>query len=182
MRVIAGRFRGRPLTPPADMRLRPTTDRVRESLFNMLAHGLDLDWKGARVADIFAGTGALGIEALSRGAAHATFVDNHGASLALVKRNLGSLGIAREAKVLKADAAALPPATAPFDLLFLDPPYGRDLVAPALQSLATGGWLRPGSLVVIESGARDLPALPASLTLEKERALGDTHLLIARVA
>lgn len=182
MRVIAGRFRGRPLTPPADMRLRPTTDRVRESLFNMLAHGLDLDWEGARVADIFAGTGALGIEALSRGAAHATFVDNHGASLALVKKNLSYLGIAREAKVLKADATALPPATAPFDLLFLDPPYGRDLVAPTLRSLATGGWLRPGSLVVVESGARDVPALPASLTLEKERALGDTHLLIARVA
>lgn len=181
MRVIAGRFRGRPLTPPADMRLRPTADRVRESLFNMLAHGLDLTWEGAQVADIFAGTGALGIEALSRGAAHATFVDNHAASLALVRQNLAHLGIGREAAVIKADATRLPPASGPYDLLFLDPPYGRDLVSPTIAIMTAGGWLRPGSLVVIESGATDAIPLPPLLEIEKERIMGDTRLVITRV-
>lgn len=182
MRVIAGRFRGRPLTPPADMRLRPTADRVRESLFNMLAHGLGLEWEGARVADLFAGTGALGIEALSRGAAHATFVDNHTASIALVRQNLAYLGIKNEAAVLKADATRLPPAADPYDLLFLDPPYGRDLVPATIACLEAGGWLRPGALVVVESSAADRPELPASLAMEKERTVGDTRLVIARAA
>lgn len=181
MRVIAGRFRGRKLTPPEDMRLRPTADRVRESLFNMLAHGLDLDFAAARVADIFAGTGALGIEALSRGAGHATFVDNHTASLALVRRNLAALGIGREATVLKADATRLSAAGSPYDLVFLDPPYGKDLVTPTLGALLDGGWVQAGAIVVIECASTDAPALPDRFGIEKKREIGDTRILITRV-
>ncbi|RMF11722.1 MAG: 16S rRNA (guanine(966)-N(2))-methyltransferase RsmD, partial [Alphaproteobacteria bacterium] len=158
MRIIAGRFKGRRLFAPRSDRIRPTTDRMRETLFNLLTHGIGFPFDGARAADIFAGTGALGLEALSRGASHVTFVENHPASLALLADNVRALECETSARILRQDARRLPTARDPFDLVFLDPPYNRDLLAPAIVALQTRGWLKPGSIVVAETEAGYQPA------------------------
>lgn len=180
MRIIGGQMRGRPLAPPRSGRVRPTTDRMRETLFNLLTHGAPLDLEGARVADVFAGTGALGLEALSRGAAHVTFVDNDAASLAILNENIDRLDVRDLSRVLRQDARRLSPTDTPFDLLFLDPPYGKGLVAPTLAALKTGGWIRPGSIVVIETEA-ELGLAFDSLTLLKERVMGQARIGIFEV-
>jgi len=153
---------------------------MRETLFNLLAHGLPLDLKGARVADLYAGTGALGFEALSRGAAHVTFVEHHPASLKLLNENINALNVANEVRVLRSDARRLSAVPAPFDLLFLDPPYEQGLVAPTIDSLKQAGWLHPGSIIVIESEESLTPEFEGLIAL-KERVIGAARITIFEV-
>ncbi|RMF66839.1 MAG: 16S rRNA (guanine(966)-N(2))-methyltransferase RsmD [Alphaproteobacteria bacterium] len=159
MRVIAGRWRGLKLKAPADDSLRPSSDRLRETLFNILAHNPRYPAvAGARFADIFAGTGAVGIEALSRGAAHVTFVESHPRHLRLLESNLARLrGLEKHQAVslLRSDARQLPPARRPHDILYLDPPYGAGLIPPTLTALAAAGWVTPASLVIAETDGRE---------------------------
>lgn len=184
MRIVGGRFRGAALVElgPGDpaARLRPTSDRVRESLFNLLAHGPYGDPpppQGRRVLDLFAGTGALGLEALSRGATSATFVDDGKPALALLRQNLARLGLAEEARVLARDATRLGPNPGPpHDLAFLDPPYGRGLGEAAIAAALAGGWLAPGALLAWEEGVGQRP--PAGLTLLDSRRYGGTMIAI----
>jgi 16S rRNA (guanine966-N2)-methyltransferase len=165
--------------------VRPTSDRAREALFNVLAHRpLRADGKpalaDARVLDVFAGTGAMGLEALSRGAAHATFVERDRTALAALEANIAALGETSRATVLRADVLALPRAKEAANLAFLDPPYGEGLAAPALTALAKGGWLEDGALVIVELGKRDdLPA-PAPFTPLDERRYGAARFVILR--
>ncbi|MEO0487844.1 MAG: 16S rRNA (guanine(966)-N(2))-methyltransferase RsmD [Pseudomonadota bacterium] len=151
MRIIAGQFRGQPLVPvgkgDAGGHLRPTSDRVREALFSMIAARIDLG--GAQVLDLFAGTGALGLEALSRGADHATFVDQGRVAQGLIRGNITKLGVADRATLLTCDARRLP-AGAPCDLVFLDPPYGKALGPGALAAAQAQGWIAPDALIVLE--------------------------------
>jgi len=157
MRIVAGAWRGRALVAPAGDTTRPTADRVRQALFDRLMHapwaGRDVVM-GAQVLDAFAGTGALGLEALSRGAAGATFMDTGRDALAALRANVAVCGAGARCRVLAADVLRPPPG-APCGLVFLDPPYGRGLVAPALDALADAGWIGPGALVVAEIGRND---------------------------
>lgn len=180
MRVIAGRFRGHPLASvgkgdPA-AHLRPTTDRMRESLFNILLGGRFGDPVcGARVLDLFAGTGALGLEALSRGAAHVTFVDDGRKAQGLIGQNIKALGVSGDTALIRRDATRLPAATgAPFDLVFLDPPYGKGLGDKALTAAQAGGWIAPDALIVWEENQSVTP--PAGLVKLEERRQGQTLL------
>ncbi|MBB93261.1 MAG: 16S rRNA (guanine(966)-N(2))-methyltransferase RsmD [Rhodobacteraceae bacterium] len=179
MRIVAGRFRGRRLAAlgkgDPGAHLRPTTDRVRESLFSMLTHLDAID--GARVLDLFAGTGALGLEALSRGASHVTFVDSGRKAVSLIKDNVSLLGCTDEVEIISRDVRKLGPGT-PCDLVFLDPPYGQDLGAKALASAASAGRLAPGALIVWEE-TTPMPA-PDGFTLEDQRRYGDTHVTLLR--
>src|SRR5436309_9636197 len=152
MRVVGGRLRGRALAGPKSSAIRPTADRLRESLFNILVHAYDDPIAGARVLDLFAGTGALGIEAVSRGAGFALFVDNGTEARALLRNNIEALGLGGVTKVFRRDATDLGPAhpVEAFSLVFLDPPYGRGLAEKALASLRGGGWLTPRALLVVE--------------------------------
>src|SRR3954449_4739041 len=149
MRIVGGRLKGRNLASPSSREIRPTADRLRESLFNILVHAYGDPIGGARVLDLFAGTGALGIEAISRGAKFTLFVDNGTEARALLRNNVEALGLAGATKVSRRDAADLGPAhpLEPFSLVFLDPPYGKGLAVKALVSLRDGGWLTGGALV-----------------------------------
>src|SRR3979409_2024059 len=144
MRVVGGRLKGRNLASPSSRDIRPTADRVRESLFNILVHAYDDPVADARVLDLFAGTGALGIEAVSRGAKFALFVDNGGEAGARLRNNVEPLGLGGVTKVYRRDATNLGPAhpMAPFALVFLDPPYAKQLAEKALVSLRDGGWVK----------------------------------------
>lgn len=185
MRIVGGRHRGRPLrVPPGSVR--PTADRVREAVFNILAHGLD--WAGfedARVVDLFAGSGALGLEALSRGAARVTFVDTDGAALHGIRRNAAALGEARAITLLKLDATRLPPpprlAEAPCALAFLDPPYESGLAPPALKGLAARGWIADGALSVVEVAAREPLDAPPPFSVVDERVYGAARVVFLRL-
>src|SRR5216684_302525 len=152
MRVVGGRLKGRNLASPSSRDIRPTADRLRESVFNILIHAYDDPIQEARVLDLFAGTGALGIEAISRGAAFALFVDNGAEARALLRNNVESLGLGGVTKVFRRDAGNLGPAhpVEPFSLVFLDPPYRMKLAEKALASLRDGGWLTPKALLVFE--------------------------------
>src|SRR5258705_8744178 len=152
MRVVGGRLKGRNLASPSSRDIRPTADRLRESLFNILIHAYDDPIQDARVLDLFAGTGALGIEAISRGAAFALFVDNGAEARALLRNNVESLRLGGVAKEFRRDAGNLGPAhpVEPFSLVFLDPPYAKKLAEKALASLRDGGWLTPAALLVVE--------------------------------
>ena len=146
MRIVGGTLRGRALAAPADAAIRPTSDRVRESVFNILSHGIPgFAIEGTRVLDLFAGTGALGLEALSRGAAHCLFVEEGAEARALIRRNVEAFSLTGVSKIFRRDATSLGPAgsQAPFGLAFLDPPYGKGLAERALDSAAAGGWLAP---------------------------------------
>ncbi|ROT97742.1 16S rRNA (guanine(966)-N(2))-methyltransferase RsmD [Histidinibacterium lentulum] len=177
MRIVGGRHRGLRLAElgRGDMAaaLRPTPDRVRESLFNILSNrGLPA---GARVLDLFAGTGALGLEALSRGAEHATFVETGRTGLRLIADNLARARRETDALVLPRDATRLGPCDgAPFDLVLMDPPYGRSLAPPALEALRSGRWLAPDALVVVEEAAAFEP--PPGFTVTDRRRYGQSHL------
>src|SRR5215469_12191902 len=158
MRVTGGKLGGRRLVAPDDARVRPTSDRTRQAIFNILEHrdfGVEFTLQGAAVADLFAGTGALGIEALSRGARFCLLVDDSAESRALQRENVEALGLTGITKIWRRDATDLGPlgagAGGPFNLVFLDPPYRKNLIAPALQSLRDGGWLSPNALLVIET-------------------------------
>src|SRR5215213_10162733 len=152
MRVVGGRLKGRNLASPSSRDIRPTADRLRESLFNILIHSYGDPITDARVLDLFAGTGALGIEAVSRGAAFALFVDNGAEARALLRQNVEALSLGGVTKVYRRDATNLGPAypVEPFSLVFLDPPYGKGLGEQALASLRDGGWLTPQALLVVE--------------------------------
>ena len=182
MRIVGGSHRGRRLAAPAGRGLRPTTDRVREALFNVLAHGPGgLD--GARVLDAFAGTGALGLEALSRGAGHATFFETDRRALQCVRDNVEAIGETARATVLIADATQPPPAPAraACSLVFLDPPYGQDVVAEALAALAAGGWLASAATIVVETASGADFAPPAGCALTDARHYGATSLYFVRL-
>src|ERR1700744_3923310 len=146
MRVVGGRLRGRSLASPKTNVIRPTADRLRESLFNILLHAYDDPIADARVLDLFAGTGALGIEAISRGAAFCLLVDDGAEARALIRQNVDTLGLGQVTRVFRRDATKLGAAhpVEPFGLVFLDPPYRKGLAEPALASLRAGGWLMPG--------------------------------------
>src|ERR1700674_1457679 len=152
MRVVGGRLKGRNLASPASRGIRPTADRLRESIFNILIHAYDDPIADARVLDLFAGTGALGIEAISRGAKFALFVDNGAEARALMRDNVEALGLGGVTKVYRRDATNLGPAhpMEPFSLVFLDPPYAKKLAGKALAALRDGGWLTPGALLIVE--------------------------------
>ena len=184
MRIVGGALRGRSLASPKSQSVRPTTDRLRESIFDILAHAFDNACEGALVVDLFAGTGALGIEALSRGAARALFVDDGAEARALLRENIEALGLGGVTRVFRRDATKLglaPPGEA-FTLAFLDPPYGKLLAPLALNELLRGGWLAPGALVVIEEAADAALDLPVGLAREDARRYGDTQIIFARRA
>ena len=182
MRIVGGRFRGRTLSAPKSQAIRPTADRLRESLFNILAHGYGDPVAGARVLDLFAGTGALGLEALSRGAAFALFVDDRAEARALLRANVDALGAGGATKVYRRDATRLgaPDPLEPFTLAFLDPPYGRGLAEQALVSARDGGWLKPGALAVVEEAADAEFTPPAGFAEEERRSYDDTKLVFLR--
>ena len=183
MRIVGGQFRGRPLAVPGDDRVRPTSDRVREAVFNILSHGIpDFALAGAKVLDLFAGTGALGLEALSRGAAFCLFVEEEAEARALIRRNVEALGLTGVTKIFRRDATDLGPAgrNGGFALMFLDPPYGQGLAKRALAAAASGGWLAPGAIAVIEERKGAAVALPAGFVQLDRRAWGDTEVTFAR--
>ena len=160
MRIIAGQFKGRKLKTPIGSSVRPTTDRLRESIFNVITHLLGT-FDGIQVADIFAGTGAFGLEALSRGNAKVVFVEKH-ANLLL--QNIGHLGVRNKARVIIADARVLPPQSSPFDLVFMDPPYNKGLIEPTLKSLNENNWIRLNSHVVVERDEKEDVFFPPFLS------------------
>ncbi len=183
MRIVAGRFKGRALAAPKSNGIRPTSDRMREALFNILMHGYDDAAEGARVLDLFAGTGALGLEALSRGAIFAAFADIGAEARGLLRANVEALGLGGETRILRRDATRLGARETfePFTLAFLDPPYGKGLGELALASALAGGWLAPGALVVLEERADAEIALPGKIARLERRAAGETQLLFGRV-
>jgi 16S rRNA (guanine966-N2)-methyltransferase len=183
MRIVGGSLRGRPISSPQHEGLRPTADRVRESLFNVLAHGVDgLSLPGARVIDLFAGTGALGLEAISRGAVFCLFVDSEAAARALIRTNIETFGLTGATRIFRRDATDLGAAgtVSPFDIAFLDPPYEQGLGEKALASLAEGGWLAPGAIIVLEERAGIAVVLPEAFAEIDRRTYGDTQVVIAR--
>lgn len=179
MRIVGGRLGGRPLHGPSSDRIRPTSDRLRESLFNILEHGYG-GFEGLRIVDLFAGTGALAFEALSRGAHFALLVDDGAEARALIRANAEALGLGGRMRILRRDARriGMAPAGEPFDLAMLDPPYGRGLAEPALAALRDGGWLRPGALAIVEETADAIVVVPAGYALLETRAFGDTAVSI----
>ena len=177
MRIIAGEWRGRRLQSPAGTSTRPTADRTRETLFSMLASRLG-SFDGLRVADLYAGSGALGLEALSRGAAHATFVENDAAAVRAIKANAAILGANDRVEVRPLSAAKLATAQ-PFDLIFADPPYAAGSGASVVEAVASAGWLGPGGWLAIET-ARGDPVDPGAWTIDAERQVGRTRLTLIR--
>jgi 16S rRNA (guanine966-N2)-methyltransferase len=173
MRIVAGKLRGRTIAAPPGALVRPTSDRVREAVFNVLMHG-DAPLEGARVLDAFAGSGALGLEALSRGAAFATFIDAAPDAIAAIKQNADALDVARACRVIRGDAIRPPRADAPCDLVFLDPPYRSGLAANALKQLADAGWIAEGATVVVELGGPFVA--PDGFTPTDERRYGRTRI------
>ena len=183
MRIVAGQFKGRTLAAPEGAHTRPTSDRVREALFNILEHGIaDFGVAGQRVLDLFAGTGALGLEALSRGASYCLFVEEGADARGLIRRNVEALGLTGVTKIFRRDATDLGPAGkhAGFGLVFLDPPYEKGLAERALLSAARGGWLASGAVVAIEESRRAVVTLPPPLTALDQRTWGDTQVVLAR--
>ena len=184
MRIVAGQFRGRVLAAPRTQAIRPTSERLRESLFNILAHRFEGAVEGARVLDLFAGTGALGLEALSRGAGFAAFVDDGAEARGLLRANIEALGLGGVTRILKRDATRLGAMTSfdAFTLVFCDPPYGKGFGEKALASALAGGWLAPDALVVLEERAGEGIVLPEGLSAVDKREAGESQLVFARVA
>ena len=184
MRVVGGRLKGRTLASPSTQQIRPTADRLRESLFNILVHAYDDPVADARVLDLFAGTGALGIEAVSRGAKFTLFVDNGAEARALLRNNVEALGLGGVTKVYRRDATDLGPAhpVEPFSLVFLVPPYRMELADKAVASLRDGGWLTPGALLVVEEAKVASFAAPEGFEELERRAYDDTEFVFLRSA
>jgi 16S rRNA (guanine966-N2)-methyltransferase len=183
MRVVGGRLRGRAIIAPKSKAIRPTADRLRESLFNILIHSFDDPVTGARVLDLFAGTGALGIEALSRGAALALFVDEGAEARALLRENVATLGLGGTSKIFRRNATELgdPNPLAPFSLAFLDPPYGQGLATAALDSARAGGWLTPDALIVVEEATKAQFTAPEGFSEIYRRRYDDTEFSFLRL-
>ena len=182
MRIVGGRLRGRALAAPNSQRIRPTADRLREALFNILMHAYDNPIQGARVLDLFAGTGALGLEAVSRGAAFALFVDEEAEARALMRQNVDALGVAAATRIFRRDATKLGAAhpNAPFSLAFLDPPYGKGLAEKSLESARDGGWLTKDALIVVEEAADAGFKTPEGFEEIERRTYDDTEFTILR--
>ena len=178
MRIIAGQWRGRPLVAPKGELTRPTADRTRETLFSMLVSRLG-SFEGLRVADLYAGSGALAFEALSRGAERALLVENDRAALTAIEANAAKLG-AKASIDLRAMSAARLPREAPFDLVFADPPYAAGSGSAVARTVAEAGWLNPGGWLAIETAKGDPVAAPDTLTVEATRAVGRAHLTLLR--
>jgi 16S rRNA (guanine966-N2)-methyltransferase len=180
MRIVGGRLKGRVLAAPSSRAVRPTSERLRESIFDILEHRYPGHLDNTRVVDLFAGSGALGIEALSRGARFALFVDNGAEARALLRANVEAMGLGGVTRIWRADATKLGsvPAGGPFPLAFLDPPYGLGLARPALAALVEGGWLAPNALCVVEEAAKAEIVIPDGLELVDERTYGDTRIAI----
>jgi 16S rRNA (guanine966-N2)-methyltransferase len=183
MRIVAGKFRGKQLNSPGDDSIRPTADRVRESVFNILASRLGPSFDGLRVLDLFAGTGALGLEALSRGAATVIFVDTGAEARGIIRDHIEAFGAGGVAKLLRRDATNLGPAgtMGPVDLVFLDPPYGKGLGEQALVALQEGGWLKPETLLVLEESTDMAVNLPEGFTLDDRRDYGAAAIHLIRL-
>ncbi len=184
MRIVGGRLKGRSLAGPKGDAIRPTSDRLRESLFNILWHTYGLPTADTRVLDLFAGTGALALEALSRGAAFALLVETGVEGRGLIRRNIEELALTGATRIFRRDATALGKVGTmdPFDLVFCDPPYGRGLGEKALASAAEGGWIAPETLIVLEERSNVQVALPAGFELLDRRESGDSQFLFARLA
>ena len=185
MRIVAGRLKGRTLATPGDAALRPTSDKVRQAVFNILEHApfaADFALDGVRVIDLFAGTGALGLEALSRGARFCLFVEEAADSRAIIRENVEALGLTGASKIWRRDAAKLGPldTLAPFDLAFLDPPYRKNLIAPTLEGLLSGGWLTPNALVMAEAAEDETIPAVAGYEFLDDRSYGDTRVAFLR--
>lgn len=182
MRVVGGKFRSRPLAGPKSDAVRPTRDRLREALFNILAHSYGDPIANARILDLFAGTGALGIEAVSRGASYVLFVDDGVEARALLRDNVETLGLGGVTRIFRRDATRLGPAhpLEPFSLVFLDPPYGKGLAEKALASARDGGWLSPQALVVVEETADAGFIAPDGFSELERRQYDDTELIFLR--
>jgi len=183
MRIVAGRHRGREIGAPAGADIRPTADRARQAVFDVLAHHRETAGRllaGAEVLDAFAGTGAMGLEALSRGAARATFLDNATRAVACIRANLQALGETGRARALIADATRPPAPEAPATLAFLDPPYGSGLAEAALEALAQNGWFAPGAAIVVETDAREDLHPPRGFVAFDERRHGRARFTFLR--
>ncbi len=180
MRIISGQWRGRPLIAPAGSATRPTADRTREGLFSMIVSRLG-SFEGLHVADLFAGSGALGLEALSRGAAHCTFVEQDRAALDALKANIARLGAGPTSDVRAQSVMALGPATVPHDLILLDPPYGTGAGVVALERCLRLGWLAPGAIASVETAKGEAVAVDG-FTIEAERVYGKAMITLLRVA
>ena len=175
MRIVGGKFKGSRLTVPSGQSIRPTSDRGREAIFNILSQGLGFKFDGITVLDLFSGTGALGFEALSRGANRVVFIDNKYAAIKSIKLNGRSIGQTPFFSIRQIDASCLPARTSRDEaaaLAFLDPPYRNNLITPSLLALDEGGWLRMGAVVVVEMAKNDHYKLPSSFSLTSERKYG----------
>ena len=183
MRIVAGKFRAKRIEAPKGLATRPTSDRVRQALFNVLEHGApQFDFTNARVLDLFAGSGALGLEAMSRGARFCLFVEESADARAAIRRNVEALSLTGASKIWRRDATRLGEAGSmqPFDLIFLDPPYGKGLGLDALQSAASGGWIRDGAIAVLEERADAEVEPPASFEELDARVYGVTKIVVMR--
>ncbi len=177
MRIIAGEWRGRPIDAPSGSSTRPTADRVRETLFSMLASRLG-SFEELRVADLFAGSGALGLEALSRGAEFTTFVERDAEAVRVLMRNVQNLGAAHRARILSSSAEALPPSE-PFDLIFADPPYAKGSASAVVRAVTDANWLAKGGWMSVET-SRGESIDPGALSIEVVRDVGRARLTLLR--
>ncbi|MCS7267825.1 MAG: 16S rRNA (guanine(966)-N(2))-methyltransferase RsmD [Geminicoccaceae bacterium] len=181
MRIIAGRHRGRKIQAPPGLSVRPTADRAREALMAILEHGAP-PLAGSRFLDLFAGSGAVGLEAASRGAAAVLLVENAPEAIAAIRRNIEHLGEGERVRLLVADATRLGPARESFDIVFLDPPWRSGLAEPALEALLEGGWIAPGARIVVELARDEVFEPPSGFAIEQERRYGKTRFLFLRLA
>jgi 16S rRNA (guanine966-N2)-methyltransferase len=184
MRIVGGEFRGRTLKSPSSNAIRPTSDKLRESIFNILRHAYGDPITSARVLDLFAGTGALGLEALSRGAKFALFVDEGAEARGLIRANVEALSLTGVTKIFRRDASKMGEigALTPFDVVFCDPPYGKGFAEKSLASLPEGNWLAPGALLVVEEAVKSGFKTPEGFEELERRKYGDSEIVIARLA
>ena len=183
MRIVAGEFRGRALATPAGAAIRPTADRLRQTIFDILVHRFANPIAGARVLDLFAGTGAMGIEALSRGAAYALFVEDSVEGRGLIRRNIEALGLTGRTRIFRRDATRLGPTgtVSPFGIVFADPPYRKGLGERALAAALAGNWLLPGAIIVLEEAAGVAVAPLPGFVSEETRTVGDSQVTFLRL-
>ncbi|WP_310621116.1 16S rRNA (guanine(966)-N(2))-methyltransferase RsmD [Flexibacterium corallicola] len=182
MRIVGGKFKGTALATPKTQATRPTTDRMRETIFNILAHSYDNPMNDARVLDLFAGTGALGLEAMSRGGRYCTFVEEAVEARGLIRRNIESTGLMGATRILRRDATNLGQTGTiePFDLVFLDPPYLQGLGEKALHAAASGGWLQNNAICVWEESTKASTSIPDSFELIEQRTTGESLISVLK--